>query len=399
MKTYLSTVLLTGALTSVAFAAEPSAPEDPIRVSLNLRVRHEHAEQTGLRDADALTLRTRLGLTTAVWQGWQAMVEAENIVAADGDSYNQSGLNPGGSGRVVIADPEVTELNQAFVRYEAGDTALVFGRQRLVLDQARFIGDVGWRQNAQTFDAVSIVDHSLDQTTLTVAYIDRVNRILGRDHAQGAWDSESYVAHAAYAGLPAKMMLTGYAYLLDFEQAAAQGTATYGASLSGAPKLRNGSTVNYRAEFAWQTDHGSSALDYGAGYGAAELGLLRAGRSFSVGGELLDSDRGVSFRTPLATLHAFNGWADLFATTPPAGLRDLYVKGTATLPGQVKFAARHHWFASDDGAIRYGRELDLQAGRAFGPSLAALVKYARFKPDAVGWPDVTKVWLQVEYVR
>ncbi len=390
--------LLACALSAPAWAADVS-PSPIERVTLDLRARHEHAEQTGLRDANALTLRTRLGLTTTPWRGLQATIEAENIVAADGDAYNQSGLNPGGAGRVVIADPEVTELNQAFLRYQAGDTAVVVGRQRLVLDQARFIGDVGWRQNAQTFDAVTLVDRSLDQTTLTLAYLDRVNRILGRDHAQGVWDSESYVAHAAYAGLPAKTVLTGYAYLLDFDQAAAQGTATYGASVTGAPKLRNGAVLSYRAEFAWQTDHGSSALDYGAGYGAAEFAVQRDGRSLGMVAEVLGADGGAAFRTPLATLHAFNGWADLFTTTPVAGLRDISLRGTATLPAQIKFAARHHWFASENGDVRYGRELDLQASRLLAPGLTALVKYARFKPDAAGWPDVTKWWIQVEYVR
>lgn len=398
MKTPLAGWLLACALGTQVWAADAS-PTLIERVTLDLRARYEHAEQTGLRDADALTLRTRLGLTTTSWRGWQATVEAENIVAADGDAYNQSGLNPGGAGRATVADPEVTELNQAFVRYEVGDTALVAGRQRLVLDQARFIGDVGWRQNAQTFDAVSLVDRSFDQTTLTFAYLDRINRILGRDHSQGVWDSESYIAHAAYAGLPAKTVLTGYAYLLDFDQAPAQGTATYGASVSGSPALRNGSILSYRAEFAWQTDHGSSTLDYATGYGAGELTLQRNGRSLGVVAEMFGSDRGASFRTPLATLHAFNGWADLFTTTPADGLRDISLRGTTTLPGQIKFAARHHWFASENGDVRYGRELDLQASRLLAPGLTALVKYARFKPDAVAWPDVTKVWVQLEYSR
>ena len=74
-------------------------------VSFNARLRYEGVQQTGLRAADALTLRTRLGFSSAAWRGLKAMVEAENIVAADGDAYSQSGLNSGGAGRAVVADP------------------------------------------------------------------------------------------------------------------------------------------------------------------------------------------------------------------------------------------------------------------------------------------------------
>ncbi|MDI1319231.1 MAG: hypothetical protein PSW75_03425, partial [bacterium] len=151
------------------------------QVSLNLRLRYENVQQTALRDATALTLRTRLGFITAPLNGWSALLEAENITAVDGDSYSQAGLNPGGAGRAVIADPESTEINQALLRGVLGKTTLTLGRQRLALDNARFVGDVGWRQNMQTFDAVSLTDKSLDATTLTYAYLDRINRVFG-DH-------------------------------------------------------------------------------------------------------------------------------------------------------------------------------------------------------------------------
>ena len=44
-------------------------------------------------------------------------------------------------------------------------------------------------------------------------------------------------------------------------------------------------------------------------------------------------------QTPLATLHKFDGWADLFLTTPNKGLQDLYAgaayrfDGVKALPG------------------------------------------------------------------
>ncbi len=98
-------------------------------VSLNARLRYEGVQQTNLRGAEAITLRTRLGFTTAPWQGWKAMVEAENILAGNGDKYSQAGLNPAATGRAVVADPETSEMNQVFLAYTSGKTTATLGRR------------------------------------------------------------------------------------------------------------------------------------------------------------------------------------------------------------------------------------------------------------------------------
>lgn len=399
MKTPPAGWLLACALGARAWAADAS-PTLIERVTLDLRARHEHAEQSGLRDADALTFRARLGVVTSGWRGWQAGLEAEHIASPNGDRYSQSGLNPGGAGRVIVADPEGTEVNQAYVRYTTGGSVLTLGRQRLVLDQARFIGDVGWRQNAQTFDAAVWSGRPHTALALTAAYLGRVNRVLGDRHPQGNWDSTSFVVHGAWSGLPGGIKATTYAYLLDFSNAAAQGNATYGLTLAGAAKFSDGATFTYRTEYAQQTDFGDSPLSYATDYVGAEFGVTVNPGTLAVGGEWLGSDDRIAFRTPLATLHAFNGWADVFTTTPANGLQDLYVKGTASLPAAVKATVRHHWFeARRHGAI-YGREWDAQVSRALGGGVTATAKYARFTPAAgTSYPKIEKIWLQVEFSR
>ena len=385
---------------AAALAAEaPATLADALargKFSANLRARYEHVDQSALQDADALTLRTRLGFTTADFHGFKAMIEGENIAALDGDRYNQSGLNPAAAGRAVVADPETTELNQAWLAFTTGKTTATVGRQRLVLDQARFVGDVGWRQNMQTFDAAVLQDNSFTGTTLTYAYIDRVQRVFSSRHAQGHFDSDSHLFNArrAIAGLGT---LTGYAYLIDFANAPASSCATYGLSLAGDRALNPAFKLTYRAELARQTDYRSSPLHYRTDYLALEAGLAAKSAGFALGYEELGSDRGVSFRTPLATLHAYNGWADLFLTTPGNGLRDTYAKVTATLPAAVGFTGFWHAFTADRGGADYGTELDLQLTRKFGPRLAATAKYARFEHDLATLPNVTKLWLQVEF--
>ena len=397
MKTAIIVLALAGA--GALLAAEPAALSDALaqgKVSLNLRARFESVDQTGLQDANALTLRTRLGYTTAAYQGLKAMVEFENIASPDGDAYSQAGINPGGTGRAVVADPEGSEVNQAWLAYTVDQTSVTFGRQRLVLDQARFVGDVGWRQNMQTYDGLVLQDKSLFKTTLTYAYLGRINRVFGDKHAQGNWDSDSHVFNASYAGYPAGT-LTGYAYLLDFDNAATQSCATYGLSFTGGREMNQQVKLTYRAEYATQSDYGSSALQYSTDYYALELGLAGKPGSLAVGCERLGSDAGTSFRTPLATLHAFNGWADLFLSTPANGLKDTYLKATANLPGAVSLVAFYHQYEAARLGADYGEEYDLQLTRKFGKAVTGTLKYAQFRRDLITLPQVDKLWIQLEY--
>jgi len=368
------------------------------KLSFNARLRFESVEQSGLRDGEAFTLRNRLGFATAPLHGWKALVEAENLLAADGDAYSQAGTNPGGAGRAVIADAEITELNQLFIAFTREQTTATLGRQRVVLDQARFVGDVGWRQNMQTFDALVLQDKSFAKTTLTYAYLDRIHRVFGRNHPQGRWDSDSHLLNAGYSGLPGGTLAV-YAYLLDFANSPVNSCATYGASYTGAHAFNKDLKFNYRLEAATQADEGSSPLNYSTHYASIEAGLAGKTAGLSLGHEVLGSDRNVGFKTPLATLHAFNGWADLFLTTPAAGLRDTYAKATLTLPANVSILAFYHRFSTESGGTTLGDEFDLQVSRKFSQRFTALAKYADFNRSSPTLPDVRKFWLQMEFAH
>ena len=81
---------------------------------------------------------------------------------------------------------------------------------------------------------------------------------------------------------------------------------------------------------------------------------------------MLGGDGETSFQTPLATKHAFNGWADKFLLATPAnGLVDAYLTATGKVAG-IKLLATYHMFSSDEGGDDYGSELDLLAVKKFG---------------------------------
>ena len=83
----------------------------------------------------------------------------------------------------VVADPEITELNRLQLAYTGvEDATFTVGRQRVILGDARYVGNVGFRQNEQTFDAVRATISAIENVTINYLYLDRVHRILGDDH-------------------------------------------------------------------------------------------------------------------------------------------------------------------------------------------------------------------------
>ena len=410
MKSHHHHLAILAVLGATALIAEPApAPAsftDALtkgKVSANARLRYEHVDQDGVADAEGLTARLRLGYTTKAYNGFQAMIEGEAVSQIVDNYFDGTGTNS--AGEAVIADPEVYNLNQAWVSYTHEKTKGTLGRQKLILDNARFVGDVGWRQNDQTFDAVVVQDKSFDKTTLTYGYLDRINRIFDDSGVQPDWDSNSHLLHAAYSGLPVGT-LTAYAYLLDFNAdnglgnagALAASSQTYGLSLVGAKPVTKDLKATYRLEYAVQSDYGDAPVSYDADYYVAELGGAYKAYTLVAGYEVLGSDNGlVGFKTPLATMHAFNGWADVFLATPAAGLTDTYVKFGAKVPGPVQLLAAYHVFGTTEGSSKLGEECDLLATYKLNKQLSFTAKAAKFWGDEVGFADRTKFWLQADY--
>ncbi|MBI5941470.1 MAG: hypothetical protein HY859_13685 [Caulobacterales bacterium] len=362
---------------------------------VDARLRYEFVDQAGFaNEADALTLRTRLGYETPAWNGFKALVEGENVTALS-DRYNST--TNGQTTYPTVLDPETTELNRAQVSWTGARANVVVGRQRIVLGNARFVGNVGFRQNEQTFDAVKATFKVNPTTSVSWIYVDRVRRILGDDSPQGEWDSDSHLVQME-TKTPAGQ-LTAYGYLLDFETAPLQSSATWGARLTGSRPLASGPSVTWEVEYARQGDYGSNPADFDLDYLALSAGLKKDARYVSVGLERLDGNGVRGFGTPLATLHAFNGWADLFLATPANGLTDLNLKAGTTVPvgaRKLKLAAAIHDFSDADGGLDYGSEIDASATLPLTPKLSFEMKAARFNGDTPAFADRTKVWVTLE---
>lgn len=363
---------------------------------LDTRLRLETVDQEDLPNtAEALTYRLRTGFETGKAYDTTVLVEFEHVGDLIGD-YNST-IN-GKTAYPVIADPEATELNRLQLKNTTlPDTVITLGRQRIILDDARFVGNVGWRQNEQTFDALRVTNTSLGKLTLDAAYVNRANRIFGPDSPAGNWSGDSYLLNAAHPVPLGK--LTGFAYLIDADEAPALSSQTYGARFSGDQAVAGGK-LGYALSYATQSDYASSSASYKAGYYLADASYAYQRFSIGTAWEVLEGSSGGSFQTPFATLHAFQGWSDKFLTTPAAGIRDFSVRmgyapqSFAGLEG-VRFAAAHHDFSAETDSGSYGTEIDLLA-TAKWRKLAFTVKYADYNADGFA-TDTRKLWFQIDY--
>jgi hypothetical protein len=397
--------IATAALAAAAGAQTPqeSADSGRIRIEpiLEARLRYENVDQ-GALDANALTVRLRAGAEARL-DRFSLLAEAEGTVAPV-DDFNAFAFAVASDQRrpqfATVADPENAELNRLQLQYRAGEDRITLGRQRINLDDQRWVGSVGWRQNEQTFDAVR-GEARVGPVAIDLTYAIGQRTIFGDD----AGPRTAFDGDFVFAGMSSRLgPLEGklFAYLLDYDEdfVLANNSQTYGGILSGAIPLDGDRRLSLRASYARQSDHGGNPFDYAADYWSVDAGTTLAGFRIAAGWERLGSDNGRAVQTPMATLHKFNGWADLFLTTPPAGLDDAYVTvgrsfdGVRALPG-LNFSLAFHQFDSAAGDLEYGTEWDASVGFRVGP-LSILVKYADY--DARGFGvDTRKLWLQAEW--
>lgn len=385
------------ALAVCAFAPAAAQTQTSGHLILDARLRSESVDQDGFgKDALALTLRTRLGYETPQWGGFRVLVEGENVTALD-DDYNSTTNRR--TGYPVVADPEGTELNRAQITWTGDHGGAVLGRQRIILGNARFVGNVGFRQNEQTFDAIRVDVRPAKDLLLTYVYVDKVLRVFGPDSPQGEWDSRSHLFQVT-APTPVGQV-NAYGQVLDLPDAPAQSSATFGARLSGQRRMGSGAVAaTYELEYAHQADYAGNPAHFDLGYLALGAGVKAPAWWASLGVERLDGDGRRGFQTPLATLHAFQGWADAFLTTPAEGVRDINVKAGGVVrlgDRKLKVALAAHDFADADGAADYGRELDAVVTAPLSQKLSAEVKAARFDGKGAAFPDRTKVWVSLEF--
>ena len=381
-----------------------------------IRPRYEtvSVQDSGKKDADALTVRATIGLEANLLgiSGLSGKVDGTTVQAIGGQHYFDGTYNTM-SGYETVKDPDTTRFTQAYLQYKLGKTTAKLGRQVINLDNQRFIGSVDWRQMMQSFDAAVISDSTIDNLTLIGAYIYGVAGVTDAPTAK----TNSIVLNGSYK-VSDMLKITAYDYMISSK------SDTVGAALTGDVPL-SGAKIAYRAEYASQgdasrdTDSASANQNVKADAYYYNLDALAniSGVLVGAGYEFLSGhttgDGKTAFNAPLGTLHAFNGWADQFlAATPIGGLCDTSATIGYTTSAFGKAMIIYHDFKADDdmsGKSDLGSEWDILYTNAIPgiKGLSGLAKAAYYNAGDVTkaasggkvdyTKDVSKIWLQLDY--
>ncbi len=418
--THLLLALISACTANTALAGSPETPAtlpststtptiptfgssgDWLKFSLSARARIEARNEQGLDGSLAGTLRVRPGFTIGEVHGFSAFVETEHTYAFIEDFNGGAGADsdPNVAGNTVIADPESNDLNQFYLNYKYNNFQVRVGRQRIILDNAAHIGNVGWRQNEQTYDAATLTYKS-DSFSAHYSYVDRVERIFGSD-ANGALGSFEDGDGAHLVNLKYKvddsLTLGAYAYILDFDQGAFANSDTYGISADF-----KGDFGTIYAEIATQSGH-DTRKNSDALYSHVKWTKPVNDWKYTLGVEYLEE----GFRAPLSTAHAFGGWADRFLlarlNAGPAtfeGLSDVYLSAGTQWKG-VKLSTIVHGFWDDSFSEFYGWEIDAVAAKKLTENLTLLGKASFYFGDsgadsAFTANDISQVSVQLDY--
>ena len=400
LKKIVFTSVVLGGLSAAHVTSAAETLAQAVRESdfiVDWRLRYESVEQTGMAEtAEALTGRLRFGFQTAPLAKTRLLVEGVWIGAGI-DDYNST--TNGRTQFPVVADPSgFVDLNRLAISNKSLEhTTLTFGRQRIVLDDTRFVGNVAWRQDEQTFDGLRAqIDGSA--VKVDVSWSNQVNRVFGPDSPVGRWHGDVALANV---GHPFKAgTLTAFDYYLDLTDAAAASSNTLGLRFAGNKPIGKLSS-NYTLSYARQVDAGANLANFSLPYAMIEGGLtFNKKPNVTLGYERLGSNGAVGFSTPLATLHAFQGWADKFLATPGAGIDDKYVKFAYPFGKHGAFTslsalAWYHDFSADQGSTHFGDEVDLQLV-ARTKKITLTLKYATYDAENL-FTDTSKLWLSMDY--
>lgn len=353
--------------------------------SLELRLGFEYSSTDDTTTpARGLNLRSRLGYRTDDYLDTNIFVQFQSVVnLVEEFRFNPNGQLGGDRDHDIIGDPDGERVHQVYIEYNGlFDLKLRLGRQEIVLDDARLIGNIDWRQNGQSFDALSLAYQPLPELMLYGAVVNQANTV-----ALTHQDLEHLILLNAKYTLEETHNFVVYTYLLDDEDDR-RDSATYGLRFDGIC----GDFVEYEVSYAWQGDY-QGGDDHTGQYVNAYLGFNFDRVNFGLGynrisGEELSNGQpdDKAFDTLFGTAHKFNGWADQFTATNggtlAGGLEDVYFQIQTELM-HTRFLLRLHLFDTTENEqsiynSQYGEELDFDISRDLSDQLTAQIRLALY---------------------
>lgn len=352
------------------------------KLHLEVRGRYEHTKDAdGDKTANAPTIRTILGLTTAPIAGLTATLDFANVTAIGPERYN-SGLN-GHTQYARIQDPGQTQVLQGYLE----GYGFKVGRQILSFDNQRFIGPGAWSQMPKSFTAAIFENKTwIPHAEFTLGHLFSIHTSLGKNR-----DLNGDLARLRWAP-DERIALTPFWYGIKEPTAPTTSYQHVGLRADGAWKW-----VTYEASIAQQKPYADGLVPQRM-YRMGSVGVKGAAWSARFVDERLED----GFQTPLSSLHGFYGWSDRIGTTPTGGVVDRYLHGKVKL-GAFTGEAQLHRFNAETTGLRYGRELDASVEWKPAKAFSLLAAVGRYFGDS-GAPtagalnqDLSKFWLMATF--
>jgi len=359
-------------------------------------------------NGQAASLLLRATLDSSWGSLLKTELEVDHIATAFKDDHSDGvRLNE----QPLIPDPPSTEINQAWIAFDADEFFLTLGRQRINWDNQRFIGGNAFWQNEQTFDAVTSKLKIASNSQFAYAYIANVNRIYGDDadkHNAGSepvygspeWRPTSLLGDHEHQSHLARLewnewdytRVVAYRLHIDNRDMPSASNNTIGASYSVNYKQ---DAIKYRVQAEAARQHRVELGINGLAYYALDLGLGIGTYELSSRYELLDAKEGAAFITPLGSNHDFEGWADVIENTPATGVRDVSV-AFLWRASPVRLETAYHFFSQAQSNVDIGREWDLDIAYKPARKHKISLRFAHFDPDNNSG-SVEKVFVDYSY--
>ncbi len=370
---------------------------------LNFRLRYEDVSK-GNQGAQALTLRSRFGFETLPYELFTAFVEFDDVRAIPDDDNFNSGTN-NQFDDVFVEDPEGTELNQAWLAYDIANTLFKFGRQTISLNNERLLGGDAWRQNEQTFSALSIQNEILNYTRIEFAQLNEVQTNQDKSVGSASQDINAKLFNLNYRGFWLSDLSFYALWISDHPDQREWETSTYGINFTG--KLGGDFSVTYLLDFAQQEDAGANPASYSVGYSLIDILFGYQGFQVRTGYERLGAAKNGYFVTPLGSMHEFQGASDQFANNGlgniQSGIQDSYLGlgyqldltlGKKTIPLNV--SATYHDFDVDriaSNMSRLGEEWVIKADMDM-KNYQMILQFSEYRADHYAQND-RHLWLSL----
>jgi len=384
-----------------------------IKLSGELRPRFEYANNalsSGTKDpllSDTRTFtttRTRIGVKATVDSDTSGFVQIQDVRTWGGatptgapPSITQTGTSVAASG---------LDIHQAYIDLKnILDTGvgLKIGRQELVFDEHRLIGNIGWIQQGQTFDAVRGYYGLTDALSITafaaktVAFVTHPTLSATLPAAGNSGFESSFSGVRLNYSLGGKDRITPYFYhALNASRTGAGPDATPDVAQRldyvGAYILKHIDRFRIRLDGAYMFGNKNTTVDEQAYMLTANISTnvaIANGANVMLWFDYLSGDDGSdpttkkTFITPYATNHAYYGFMDNFLNIPSQGLIDAAVKAWVKPTKKLKIKVDGHWFRSTESTVALpskdlGKEIDVTGIYPLAKNTKLVLGYSHF---------------------